>query len=188
MEKHPEGVKLIQEYVRAILEGAPGGVLRIFDFDDTLVKTGARVHVTRDSEKFSLTPGEYATHEKHPRDIFDYSEFNKLIEPRTIEWTLRIFKNVYNKHGADGVTILTARGPKEPVEEFLASHGICNVRVIALGNSDPLAKSGWIASEIERDNLRSVEFFDDSPKNIAAVNALKNEFPGVKIRTRHITS
>ena len=36
--------------------------LRVFDFDDTLVKTTSFIYVTNGSKKRKLTPGEYAVY------------------------------------------------------------------------------------------------------------------------------
>ena len=52
--------------------------LRIFDFDDTLVKTDARVIVTYpDGKEESLTPGEYAVHEIDEENEYDFSQFEQ---------------------------------------------------------------------------------------------------------------
>ena len=54
--------------------------LRVFDFDDTLVKTGSLIHViSAAGEKFDLTPGQYAVYTPQEGDQFDYSDFEKLI-------------------------------------------------------------------------------------------------------------
>ena len=50
--------------------------LSIFDFDDTLVSTNAKIHITHgDGEKETLTPAEYAVYEPQEGDEFDFSEF-----------------------------------------------------------------------------------------------------------------
>jgi hypothetical protein len=161
--------------------------LRVFDFDDTLVRTAARIGVTsRDGEERWLTPGEYAVYEKQPGDQFDYSEFRKVIDPQKIKWTFDILNRVYSKYGPDGFVILTARAEGKPVEKFLEETGVTGVEVIALGNSDPRAKADWISDRIETEELKYVEFFDDSAKNVAAVKELQIRHPDVKIIARHV--
>jgi hypothetical protein len=54
-----------------------------------------------------------------------------------------------------------------------------------LGDSDPQAKADWIRGRIE-DGASDVLFFDDSGKNVVAVQDLTNEFPEAKIRARHV--
>jgi hypothetical protein len=47
-------------------------------------------------------------------------------------------------------------------------------------------KADWISDRIERDGYTSVEFFDDSHKNVTAVNSLRQRHPEVSIVARHI--
>lgn len=179
--------KLLRRAVKAlVLEQLSRGKLRVFDFDDTLVQTDARVYVTNDSGVTVMTPAEYAVYEPRQGDEFDYSEFQKLINPREIAWTLRIFRRVYDKCGASGVKILTARQSPAPASQFLEDAGMPGVEVIALGSSDPEDKASWIADKIASDDLSYVEFFDDSLKNVTAVENLKSKFPNVKIVSRHV--
>lgn len=157
--------------------------LRIFDFDDTLVTTKSKIHVTAaDGSKFDLTPGEYAVYERSPGDVMDYSDFSRLIEPEAIEWTGKILRSLVSR-GSE-VVILTARAAAEPVKEFLRDTGLPQLRVIALADSNPAKKAEYVARRIEVDDINHVEFFDDSPKNVAAVAALATKYPHVKIISR----
>ncbi len=57
-----------------------GKKLRVFDFDDTLVKTNSFIYVKHSGGKESkLTPGEYAIYEPKADDQFDFSDFEKEI-------------------------------------------------------------------------------------------------------------
>jgi len=182
---------LLREYILQSLREekqhlSAGEKLRIFDFDDTLVKTGSLIHVTSASkEKFDLTPGQYAVYTPREGDQFDYSDFEKLINPQMISWTVNILRNLAAK--GSQVVILTARSAKQPVEEFLSDAGLPPYEIVALGNADPQAKAGWISSKIKQDGIRLVEFFDDSEKNVAAVQELKKQHPDVKITSRQVT-
>ena len=42
--------------------------LRVFDFDDTLVKTTSFIYITNGDKKTKLTPGEYAVYKEKPGD------------------------------------------------------------------------------------------------------------------------
>jgi len=181
--------KLLREYIKEIVKESASAHkrLRIFDFDDTLVKTDSAIHVTSaDGTKFDLSPGEFAVYDQLPGDVFDYADFEKLINPREIKWVCKILHNVYSKHGPEGIVILTARGSAEPVHQFLDDIGLPDIEVSALGDANPHMKALWIDSRIKRDDLDMVEFFDDSHKNIAAVKELKQLHPEVTIITRHI--
>lgn len=179
---------LLKSYLREVLSeiaSRRSRKLRVFDFDDTLVRTRAMIHVTSSSgEKFDLTPAEYAIYEKRPGDVMDYSDFASLIEPQQIKWTFDILKRVVAKGGE--TVILTARSAADPIRRFLSEAGLPDLEVIALGDSNPQRKADYIATRIEEDEFDYVEFFDDSYKNVEAVRSLQSRYPDVKIVSRHV--
>ena len=188
MKSKRKTAALLREYIRALLrEEREVKRLRVFDFDDTLVVTDARVWVS-DSQgrRFALTPGEFAVYDKKPGDVMDYTEFTQLINPRAIAWTGRILRNVYDMYGPEGLIVLSARTSAEPITQFLNDAGMPDVEVKALNNADPSAKAAWVDTWIREKNLDYVEFFDDSHKNIAAVKRLKKQHPDVHIVVRHV--
>ena len=181
--------------------------LRVFDFDDTLAVTDADVMVTRaDGTEFRLSPAEYAVYEpiaeynpttreyiNEKGEVFDFSEFDRLINPRQVEQVARIMQKVVDAEMRDGagrkIAILTARADAAAndimgfIEDVLGIDGSM-FEMITLGTSDPYAKKEWIENEIINLGAKDVLFFDDSPKNIAAVDELKREYPEVTIVTR----
>lgn len=179
--------RLLRRYLReAIRLELPGSKkLRIFDFDDTIVRTNSLIHVSGPrGERFDLTPGEFAIYEPRPGDSFDFSDFSKLIDPQEIKWTLDILRRIVDKGGE--VVILTARAASEPVHQFLEDVGLPRLEVVALGDGSPAKKAEYISSRLSAGGISLVEFFDDSHKNISAVGALQDKFPNVKIVTRHV--
>jgi len=191
MSKH-----LLKSYIKEIIKEESSGrwsmmpekKLRIFDLDDSLVRSNSKIHIKQtDGDILTLTPAQYAVYDKEPGDEFDFSEFEELVEPETISWTLNILKNVIAKHGANGAVILTARGSDKPAQQFLKMHNLPEIPIVALGDSHPDRKAQWILAMVKRFGYTEVEFFDDSAKNIAAVEALKDKVPsGVKVITRLI--
>lgn len=180
--------KLLQEYIKDVVSGGRRGQrLWVFDFDDTLVKTDSRTHVTNAAgEKFDLTPGELAIYDKQPGDVFDYTDFEKLVNPREVKWMNRILRNVYTLHGPESVAILSARGHAGPIREWLSIVGLNDIEIAVLGDTSPEMKADWVSARVSRDKLITVEFFDDSHKNVAAVRELRYRHPGVLITARHI--
>jgi phosphoglycolate phosphatase-like HAD superfamily hydrolase len=83
--------------------------LRVFDFDETLVKSNSKVVVINKGKKTTLTPGEFAVYIKKPGDEFDFSDFAKVIEPKKIKAMFKVFKNIYKASGSRRLTVLTAR-------------------------------------------------------------------------------
>ena len=157
--------------------------LRVFDFDDTLVKTNSKVYVINKGKKKTLTPGEYALYKPKPNDEFDYSDFSKVTEPKQIKTMFKIFKNIYKAAGSRRLTILTARGKYKPIRKFLKDVGYSNVYVVALDSGDPKKKADWIESQINK-GYDDILFFDDSVKNVKAVKGLEKKYPKVKIISR----
>lgn len=164
----------------------PSRRLRVFDFDDTLVKTDSRVFYRRgDGDEKSMSPGEFAIYIPHEDDVFDYRDFEGMLRnPREIKWVANILRKVYAVHGPAGVTILTARHEYRPIRQFLVDIGVPGTFVVALGSTNPQDKADYIEQRILQDKLELVEFFDDSVRNIEAVDALKARYPDVKIVTR----
>jgi hypothetical protein len=165
--------------------------LRVFDFDDTLVKSDSKIKVTDPGGvQSTLTPGEYATHEKDSRNEYDFSEFDKLINPREVKKVTNILRNVVGA-GTDGRqnVILTARDSvaEDSIQDYLEKIGIDTSKIdfVLLGDSTPIAKSRWIEEKI-RTGATDVLFLDDSGKNVEAVLGLKEKYPDVKIDARRV--
>jgi len=149
--------------------------LRIFDFDDTLVKTNSFIYVThKDGKTSKLSPGEYAVYKERPGDTFDYKDFQQVTNPQLIKGYVELLRRMVDSGGSREVYILTARAAERPVSQFIKDLGINGVKVIALGDNNPEKKADWIEDRV-KEGYDDVFFVDDSPKNIDAVRRrLKN--------------
>ena len=149
--------------------------LRIFDFDDTLVKTNSFIYVThKDGKTSKLSPGEYAVYKERPGDKFDFKDFQQVTNPQLIKGYVELLRRMVNSGGSREVYILTARAAERPVSQFIKDLGISGVKVIALGDNNPEKKADWIEDRV-KEGYDDVFFVDDSPKNIDAVRRrLKN--------------
>jgi hypothetical protein len=160
--------------------------LRVFDFDDTLVKTKSNIYIKhKDGKESTLTPGEYAIYEPKEGDEFDFSDFQKVNDPQEIKGVTKLLKTVVNAEGERKVVILTARSAYKPVKDYLHDIGLEGIYVVALGSSDPQHKADWIEEKI-KSGYNDVFFIDDSHKNISAVNKLKEKYPNIKMRVNHV--
>lgn len=160
--------------------------LRIFDFDDTLVKTTSHIYAKHENDKVTkLTPGEYAIYEPKPGDKFDFSEFTKIIQPQEIKGITNLLRKIVNKEGERKVVILTARGAYQPIKDYLKDIGFDGIYVVALGDGDPQKKADWIEQKIKT-GYNDIFFIDDSHKNVAAVGALKKKYPNIKLRVQQV--
>ena len=160
--------------------------LRVFDFDDTLVKSNSKVYVINKGKKKTLTPGQFAIYNKRAGDEFDFSDFDKVIEPKQIKSMFKVFNNIYKASGNRRLTILTARAAYKPVRKFLKDVGFSNVYVVALGDSNPQKKADWIQSQIQK-GYNDILFLDDSPKNVRVVKQLKQKYPNIKMDARVVS-
>ena len=157
--------------------------LRVFDFDDTLVKTNSKIYVTNGGKTKTLTPGEYAVYKPKSGDEFDFKDFNDVIEPTQIKPIMKVFKKIVSATGKRKINILTARGHYKPIKKFLTDIGFHGIYIVALDSSNPKHKSEWIEDKIKK-GYDDVVFWDDSSKNIKVVDKLRKKYPNIKIKTQ----
>jgi len=162
--------------------------LRIFDFDDTLVKTTSYIYITHSNGKKSkLTPGEYAVYNEKPGDEFDFSDFQKVQDPLEIKKITKVLRRIMQSSGGDGVYILTARAAYQPIKQYLKDIGVNSnkIFVVALASNNPKDKADWIEKKIDNEGYDDVYFADDSEKNVeAAKKMLRGK--DVRWRVQHI--
>jgi len=159
--------------------------LRVYDFDDTLVKTNSFIYVThRNGMKSKLSPGQYAKYEEKPGDEFDFKDFQQVTRPQLIKGYVELLRRMVNS-GGSSVYILTARAAERPVAQFIKDLGINGVKVIALGDNNPEKKADWIEDRV-KEGYDDVFFVDDSEKNIMAVKKRLKGYPNIKQKIQHI--
>jgi len=113
-----------------------------------------------------------------------------VINPREIKQITNIVRNAINA-GTEGreIAILTARAPhaEGAIRDYLESIGLDTSKITfgLLGDSDPDAKAAWVVDRIEQ-GATDVLFFDDSGKNVEAINSLSAQYPEIKIRARRV--
>lgn len=180
----------------AKFDNTEGAGLTIFDIDDTLFHTNAKIAVIKDAKVVKeLSNQEFNTYKLKKGESFNYSQFrdaekfnkeSKVI-PRMMAKLKTILKNVSNKPDSR-VIIITARSDFDNKELFLDTfrkHGvdIDKVYIERAGNlgSNPSAenKVKIIRKYLKRGNFNRVRLFDDAMSNLTAMLAMKKEFPDV---------
>jgi FMN phosphatase YigB (HAD superfamily) len=160
--------------------------LRVFDFDDTLVKTQSYIYINhKDGKKSKLTPGQYAVYNERPGDKFDFSDFQQVKNPQLIKGYVQLLKRML-PDAKRGVYILTARAVYKPVYDFIRDLGIKGVYVVALGDNNPESKADWIEAKVKDEGFDDVYFVDDSLKNVDAVRRRLANYPNIKKRVQHV--
>lgn len=167
--------------------------LNVFDLDDTLFKSHAKVIVKRNGEDHKLlSPSEYNTHKLEHGDSYDFSQFRssslfrKSAEP--IDSMIRKAVSSANKETSRTI-IVTARSDFDDKEEFLQAlrdHGfpIDKVHVERAGNmkkaSTPIAKGAIISRYLKTRNYNKVRMWDDAERNLQLFLKMEKMFPEIK--------
>ncbi len=145
--------------------------LVVFDFDDTLFHSGARIIVQKpNQEQRFLSTHEYAVYEPDHDDEFDFSEFSVYPpRPKPISATTKALQSAVLRHGIDNVIILTARAFAQPVEKVLENFQMPNVEVVAIGSSDPADKAALLEDMVLKRRYGKLVLYEDSIPNIRAI-------------------
>lgn len=147
----------------------------VFDFDDTLATTNAKVIVGEQE----LIPAEYNTYQLQNGESFDFSQFQnaELIANGIATELMELAQTVHEEGHA--VFILTARNNcvADAIINFLNVHGIkCNA-VYCVGSATAnIAKEKRTVLLSIIENYDCVYFYDDDDKNIT----LASHISGIK--------
>tara|TARA_R110002096_G_scaffold434084_2_gene654681 strand:+ start:4399 stop:4950 length:552 start_codon:yes stop_codon:yes gene_type:complete len=166
----------------------------IFDLDDTLIISKAKIIVTdkNNGDTFSLTPEEFNSYERNDKHVLNFDEFRDieiLKGGKIIEKYINILEKNYKKGNAIG--IITARDDKQMIFNFFKEHvgfHIDNELIWAI--NDP--KSGLTGNIAERKRQAfewfidkgyvNLTFYDDDNENINIIKKLSKEHKQLKIK------
>jgi len=186
----------MKKFNEFLIEKAGKG-LTIFDIDDTLFVSKARVLVknTNTKKTKALTPQEFNTYKLKPNEEYDYGEFKsakifyQTATPigRMIEKAKAIIKNATAK--GSKVIIVTARADMDDKKLFIKtfeSHGIPmkNIYVERAGNmsgSSAENKQIIFRKYLKTGEYARIRLFDDHKENLTALLDLKKEFPSIEM-------
>jgi hypothetical protein len=160
--------------------------LSVFDFDETLAYTDGSIDILdKEGNKVQTitTQEEYDKWEDAPEIqsgelTFDYAGLDNIINPTEIVTITDIMRS----RSADSTTqvmVVTARSSRteDDIHRYLEAISIPTDDLYIKGMGDEglgRGKGGFIFSILEEfPDIREVEFYDDSQKNIDDVNAAK---------------
>jgi len=165
------------------------GTLTIFDIDETLFHTYAKVAVVKDGKTVRMLDNQEFNTYKRFGEFANAEVFRKSSKPitRMVAKTKAIFANS-RKNPHSRVIICTARADFDNKDIFLQTfrdHGlpIDNIHVERAGNlkidSSAEAKKIIFRKYINTKNYTKLRLFDDAPSNLQAFLSLKKEFPDI---------
>lgn len=157
----------------------------IFDLDDTLVKTEAKVRIISHKTKkviAELTPKDFNSFKKRSGHILNFDDFDDpeiLRQGRLIHSIFSKLKYYYNK--GVPVAIVTARSSSDIVRSFFLENGIDIHPDLVIAINDPSANlEGNIAERKQKairnlidDGYTNLIFFDDNEDNLRLAKNLE---------------
>lgn len=176
--------------------------LIIFDIDDTLLHTTAKIKVVDANGNVvrELTNQEFNNYNLQPGEQFDFGEFRNAEkfrqESQPIVPMIRKLKTILDNAGNAKVIMLTARSDFDNKEEFLQTFldlgiDMSRVHVHRAGNlpgDEPPAykKAVWVRKYLNTREYGHVRLYDDSMSNLRVFKELKKEYPTVDFRAIYV--
>jgi hypothetical protein len=186
------------KYSQFIAEKWSGNSITIFDIDDTLTVSNAkiRVHDPKTDKTYELTPKEFNEYQKDPNHVLDFSDFRNpdiLKAGKIIDWVMNILQKTLQIERAVG--IITARDNKDLIIDFLLHNGVDINPDFIFAVNDP--RSNFTGSIAERKQQAFVEFidmgfknfkfFDDDPENLKLAKQLEKQYD-IKMQAKQVKS
>ena len=180
---------------KTFLEEAAGKGLTMFDVDETMFITKAKVHVVKNGKIIKkLDNQQFNTYKKKPGEEFNFGEFknaqvfNKTSTPiaRMIDKVKAILKNA-TKAGSK-VIIVTARPNFDNKKLFLDTFrnqgiDIDKIYVERAGNlgGGPAAENKKVIFRkyLDQKIYKRIRLFDDAMSNLKAFLSLQKDYPSV---------
>lgn len=172
------------------------GTLTIFDIDETLFHTKAKVKVVKGGRLVrELDNQEFNTYQRKPGEEYDFGQFKnaeyfrKTSVPveKMVERARKVVKAKGNPHSR--AIIVTARADFDDKEMFLQTfrdHGIDidQMHVERAGNlgidSSAEAKKVVFRKYLNTKNYIKTRLYDDAMSNLVAFLSLKSEYPDIE--------
>jgi hypothetical protein len=166
----------------------------IFDLDDTLVISAAKIKVcdTSTNKCFELTPEEFNSYQRSPKHLLNFDDFKSLEVMKAgklIQKYLDILSKNYRAGNAIG--IISARDDEQMIYTWMKEHVGFHIHpeLIWCINDPHRGLTGSIAERKKQamrwfieQGFTDISFFDDDKNNIKLIDQLANELQ-VQIKT-----
>lgn len=191
-----------RELVQYIIEAAAGKGLTIFDIDETLFHTTAKIQVIKNGKILrALTNVEFNSYKLKSGESFDFGQFksakifNQTSTPigKMVAKAKLIIKNATKK--GSKVIVVTARGDMDDKKLFVATfeaHGLDmkDVYIERAGNigldNSAQNKEVVFRKYLDTGKYKRIRLFDDAMENLLALTSLKEEYPDVSFEAYRV--
>lgn len=168
--------------------------LVIFDIDDTLLHTTAKIKVLKGNKVVrELSNQDFNNYELKDKESFDFGEFRNAAlfnkESKPISNMIKKLKLIMNHTSNSKVIMLTARADFDDKHKFLKTFSdlgidMSKVHVHRAGNvpgdDKPAEKKVvWVKRYLETKQYTHVRLYDDSMANLSAFLKVSKEYPDV---------
>lgn len=175
--------------------------LIIFDIDDTLLHTTAKIKVVSQGQVVrTLTNQEFNNYELRPGEEFDFGEFRNAEkfnqESKPIGPMINKLKTILDNSPTSKVIFLTARADFDDKNLFLKTFNdlgidMSRVHVHRAGNlpGDEIPaekKAVWVRRYADTGLYDHIRLYDDSRSNLSVFNSLKKEYPNIDFRAYYV--
>lgn len=185
-----------------LVEQEQGKGLTIFDIDETLFRTSAKIKVVKDGKVVkSLDNQEFNSYKLKDGESYDFGEFRSaeifqntsIPIMRMIEKAKAIIKNAVST--GSRVIVVTARADFDDKKKFLDTfrrYGIDvdKIYVERAGNlglgSSAKNKRFIFHKYLRSGDYRRVRFFDDAMSNLISFKALAKKYPDIQFSAYHV--
>lgn len=164
----------------------------LFDLDDTLIKSKAKIYVLNDQNEVirKLTPAQYNYYRLKDGQHFNYDEFDneEILNNSKFMKLWNTLKDFYN--AGINVGIVTAREDKEMLIRFFLRNGVDINRylVFAIGGQECKFKGRiqdrkrQVIEHLSARGYKNFLFYDDNKDNLDEIAKMRDRI-GVKIET-----
>lgn len=175
--------------------------LVIFDIDDTLLHTTAKINVVKDGQVVrSLTNQEFNNYKLQPGEEFDFGEFRNAekFEKESVPIGPMLDQLRQDLSAGHDVVMLTARADldnQQAVWRTFKQHGIDinkDVHLYRAGNlpgddAPAYKKAVHVTNWLKTGKYNKVTMYDDSEKNLTVFKSLNKKFPSVDFEAHHVS-
>lgn len=164
----------------------------LFDIDETLLKSDAKIYVYKDNEIVrTLTPEEFNFDHLNSGESYDFNEFSDIkVLMRSV---MLPYWNTLQREYRRGthIGILTARSNIKMIDQFFNSKGIdikddlifaVGDETLDLTSKDIEDRKAECVERLFEVGYNTFIFFDDNQNNLNSVKKLENKLP-IKIHT-----